>query len=197
MGLRPLRLTKKMINSALADLPYWSWKFSYDFHQSHRIYFFCQDHMDTIINNLCSQNMVVSECVQVKPPHDGSLVVSPLDFHDRLVTVYGLVDPLSQQLRYVGQTVDAETRYTCHKANSEDSWLGTWVQRLRDRGEAPKFIVIEDGVHRKNADESELFWIQYFYSLGAKLLNTKGIPQHFNWSSNPGSKRPKYEECHP
>jgi hypothetical protein len=195
MSSRPLRVSKKLINTALAALPYWSWKFSYDFNQSHRIVFYCNEQMDAAIDLLYRQNITASECNLVKHPHDGSLVVSFLDFQSRAVTVYGLVDPLSQQIRYIGQTVNVVTRYDCHKANSKGTWLGSWVDTLRTMNATPEFIIIEEGIDRTSADESELFWIHYFHSLGAKLLNTAGIPEHHNWSSNTGSKRPTYEEC--
>lgn len=49
--------------------------------------------------------------------------------------IYALVDPMTRQIRYIGQTVNPESRYRQHaKSNTP---VGEWFEELRILGAEP------------------------------------------------------------
>lgn len=86
--------------------------------------------------------------------------------------IYGLADPNSKQLRYIGKTVlKIETRLLQHLFNSRRSTkhrLHRWIRSLEKQNLEPEIFLIEEHVVWT---EAEPFWIAYFKSLGCRLLN--------------------------
>lgn len=91
--------------------------------------------------------------------------------------VYGLVDPRDGQLRYVGVTrVSPEKRLLAHlrdaKQSKEQSHRIHWLRSLLNQGITPEVFVIEE--NPSDWKEAEPFWINYFKSIGANLVNSGG-----------------------
>lgn len=84
--------------------------------------------------------------------------------------VYGLQDPLTQELRYVGATNNLQRRMVAHLSSSRKTHKERWVRSLLDRGLKPDIFVIEE-ISEKDWRESERFWIAYFRYIGANLTN--------------------------
>ena len=90
--------------------------------------------------------------------------------------VYGLCDPDTNELRYIGLTSCGLKRIRGHYNDClleyTFSAIKKWVKSLRLQNKAFNVIYIEyfdkDGLH---VDEAERFWIEYFRSIGARLLN--------------------------
>lgn len=90
--------------------------------------------------------------------------------------VYGLCDPDTNELRYIGITSIGFKRFLNHYndclVSYKHSAAKKWVKSLRDENKVFSVIYIEyfneDGLH---LDEAEIFWIQYFRSIGCNLLN--------------------------
>lgn len=95
--------------------------------------------------------------------------------------IYGLVDPITDELRYIGQSSigikrplshseqqrlrpeGRDNRYT-HKQN--------WILQLRNKYNLkPSIIILEYLECREDLNEAEIFFIQYFKSLGCRLTN--------------------------
>lgn len=81
--------------------------------------------------------------------------------------VYGLIDPETGLLRYVGQTIKtAEERLAGHlytASYGRKTHCYDWVRSLVKRGLRPKIWVIQKGLQTKEAlDAAEIFWINYF-----------------------------------
>lgn len=104
--------------------------------------------------------------------------------------VYALVDPLQDRLFYVGSTGRLLKRIANHRDQwkiSMPSWrvLGSSTRgrvvdeccRILDAGRKPVFVLIEQivgfDVTAEHAREAEQFWIDYFKSIGAPLLNSR------------------------
>lgn len=87
--------------------------------------------------------------------------------------VYILVDPRSEQPRYVGWTVNARTRLRDHTKASQLA-KGTrrdrWIAGLIECGLKPVMTVVEHGVGPGWAD-AERRWIAHFRTAGADLTN--------------------------
>lgn len=86
--------------------------------------------------------------------------------------IYGLADPRDGQLRYVGKTVwTLERRLGRHLSASSrgKNRKDRWIARLIAKDLRPEIFEIEvvDG----SWVEAERFWIAYFRSIGADLMN--------------------------
>lgn len=90
--------------------------------------------------------------------------------------IYGLCDPRTGELRYVGQTSRGEARIRAHRYPAVQARAkghrGTWLRALRRAGLFPDSFVIEHVSVDELAD-AEIFWIAYFRSVGAWLVNTQ------------------------
>lgn len=88
--------------------------------------------------------------------------------------IYGLCDPLTQQLRYVGKANRPDVRRYQHiesRALVHKSHKNHWIKSLQAKGSRPEMFVIEE-VSKDGWQEAEQFWIAYFKSIGADLTNS-------------------------
>lgn len=89
------------------------------------------------------------------------------------ILIYGLVDPTSDELRYIGQTSRPTQRLGQHLRTARQRsnlHVAAWIRGLLDREARPEIVPIEK-CDRADADDSEQFWIEYFRSLGCRLTN--------------------------
>lgn len=91
------------------------------------------------------------------------------------VYIYGLVDPVSKEIRYVGKTVQSvENRLASHLSKAKTSKKKThvycWIKSLLTQNLKPDIVVLEE-VDSKTWEESEKFFISYFKYIGADLTN--------------------------
>ena len=94
-------------------------------------------------------------------------------------TIYGLCDPLTGELKYIGSTVQSlYTRVRGHIAESVNYYSNeeksAWINGLVVRGLEPEIFEIEATVVSSQV-EAERFWIQYYRGLGCPLTNMKGF----------------------
>lgn len=101
--------------------------------------------------------------------------------------IYGLVDPRTTQLRYVGKTVLApDRRVFVHKWRAKKqphkNHSMAWLLNLVAAGTEPEVFTIEEVPPGGDWVEAEQFWIAYFRSIGADLCNHtvggEGAPGH-------------------
>ena len=94
--------------------------------------------------------------------------------------IYGLVDPRTENIRYIGKTnqklqarlrAHINERASCHRCN--------WIAELRRAGLEPNIVPIETCA-RWSWQETERFWIKAFRLAGAQLTNNTsggdGVP---------------------
>jgi hypothetical protein len=87
--------------------------------------------------------------------------------------IYGLVDPLSDQVRYVGASKNPQKRLLEHLAPSQlkkPIEKNRWLKELLSQGHRPRVIIIEKASELE-WEEKEKFWIEHFESIGIKLTN--------------------------
>lgn len=85
--------------------------------------------------------------------------------------IYGLIDPNSHKVCYIGRTVDLYARLDAHIEEMATSIKGEWMRRLRASNIRPTVIVLdqfEDGPE----SEIESWWIEFGRSMGWPLTNT-------------------------
>lgn len=94
--------------------------------------------------------------------------------------VYGLVDPRTDELRYIGSTESPELRRFEHLVSrihtiTERTKLGAWRRQLAKEGLEPKFVEMRWCEDAASMLAEEEFWICYHrVEMGTDLLNVLG-----------------------
>lgn len=89
--------------------------------------------------------------------------------------IYGLFDPCTRELRYVGKTVKpVRMRTYAHISRArhgEKTHRSAWIRKLLSGGLVPEFDVIEIVLPGCDWEGAESFWIAYYRAIGANLTN--------------------------
>ena len=86
--------------------------------------------------------------------------------------VYALLDPRDTTVRYIGMSKQPEIRLTEHAKEKDYRFKYAWIQELKALGLLPELKIIETvGKNKRYAYTRETYWINYFASIGAPLLN--------------------------
>ena len=101
---------------------------------------------------------------------------TPIDLNDEVATaekivfIYGLRCPKTDQIRYVGKSINPRVRYSRHITEKSDYHRNRWINKLKSEGLKPELVVIDE-VYDKNWKEAEINYIRLFKSFGADLVN--------------------------
>jgi|SRR5579863_448394 len=88
--------------------------------------------------------------------------------------IYGLCDPITKELRYVGETIlPLKKRLALHISSRKRrrSHVTNWIKKLYSSGLRPEIFEIET-VLVEELEEAEIWNIVYWKSLGCRLTNT-------------------------
>lgn len=88
--------------------------------------------------------------------------------------VYGMIDPRTDAVFYIGQSSDFATRKAAH-IDGSDQISGYAVKQMKLNGFVPLFVIFERMATKTEALSAEIFWIELMKARGAKLLNAQGI----------------------
>lgn len=90
----------------------------------------------------------------------------------QLTNIYILIDPLKNDIRYVGKANDIKQRYKAHlnPARYKDTHIFRWIKKLRYLGQKPTLEVIEQ-CDKSVWKQREKYWIKYYKKLGYNLVN--------------------------
>lgn len=92
----------------------------------------------------------------------------------RTCDMYALLDPDSEEVRYVGRSVNAHQRYFQHiakaKSDKRQNYCMTWIRSLLRQERKPLLVLLQT-VPLVEWAECERFWISYFTRLGYQLTN--------------------------
>lgn len=87
------------------------------------------------------------------------------------VYIYGLVDPRTNQIRYIGKTTNRKNRLESHiKNRNSNKEKCDWIDMLLDVGLKPKMKTLEV-CNNENWADREKWWIANGYEKGWDLLN--------------------------
>ena len=111
---------------------------------------------------------------------------------DILILIYGLCDPRSGCLRYIGQSKRLGKRFWrhCNPPPRDRSHRGCWLRGLRNAGLAPELVVLEEATS-ETAAIIEAFWIASLRAAGADLVNTtdgEQAPSRRGFALTPGHR---------
>jgi hypothetical protein len=84
--------------------------------------------------------------------------------------IYGLVDPETREVRYVGKTTDLRRRLYDHLRATDESYRGRWIRSLLAKGVTPATVILAD-VPDDDWQQAERDWIAHFETGGARLTN--------------------------
>jgi hypothetical protein len=89
-------------------------------------------------------------------------------------SVYALIDPRDNQVRYIGQTRNPKSRlndHLCVPSGTREKI--DWIQELRMQGLKPQMTIIEDGLTYQESLEREQHWIQHYRGQEHEIHNHK------------------------
>lgn len=84
--------------------------------------------------------------------------------------IYGLIDPMKPELRYIGKSNNPKKRLKAHLRATNHSHLTCWVKALLANGIEPELLIIEE-VEQARWQDAERYWIAFFEAAGANLVN--------------------------
>jgi len=85
--------------------------------------------------------------------------------------IYGLIDPRSDEIRYIGKANDVAKRYGEHCRDLRGSTRKiNWIKKLHKLGLAPRIFVLEE-VDDMDWQDAEMFWIDILRGKGISLVN--------------------------
>jgi hypothetical protein len=94
--------------------------------------------------------------------------------NERTHKIYALVDPRTNEVRYIGKSVNPEQRYTVHLAYARkgtQTYACRWIKGLLNEGLAPQLNILESDISTDRIDEREIWWIAEGARLGWRLTN--------------------------
>lgn len=86
--------------------------------------------------------------------------------------VYGIIDPRSSEVFYVGRTSSFVLRCEQHR-NGTDQISGLIVRQINETGFIPQFVVLERCDGETASVEREAHWIDLMLKVGAPLTNAE------------------------
>lgn len=91
-----------------------------------------------------------------------------------LILIYGLIDPRTGCLRYIGQSKRVDKRFWrhCNPLSTDRSHRGCWLRGLHSANLAPELVELEYVNSLDEAAIVEGFWIASLRATGADLVNT-------------------------
>lgn len=112
--------------------------------------------------------------------------------------IYGLVDPRTDELRYVGKSNDPVRRTYNHitDAKKKFTYRDRWIKQLLDLGLKPKLEILEDGIKDKDWNEIERWWIFMAKACGHRLTNGTEGGTGFGSGVNHYGYGKKYPDSH-
>jgi len=119
--------------------------------------------------------------------------------------IYGIKEPTTDRIRYVGLSTQGMTRPLQHfmpcYARHETSHKSNWIKKHFTGVDPRPFIVILERCDRSNVEEREIFWIGKLRSEGVDLVNmtdggSAGLGRRFSSETRAKISRSKKGQKH-
>lgn len=88
--------------------------------------------------------------------------------------IYGLIDPNTKELRYIGYSSNLQKRYYNHhlmSALKANTYRNHWIKSLLAKGQKAEMIVIESYPTPEELPQAEIEMIAYYKYIGCNLTN--------------------------
>jgi GIY-YIG catalytic domain len=94
----------------------------------------------------------------------------------KTVDIYTFIDPNTNRVKYVGQSVDVQKRIGQHIRDAITSGAkAKWILDLHAQGQLPIVRIVASGLAKKEANTFEKRLIRDYISSGEKLLNRESL----------------------
>lgn len=105
--------------------------------------------------------------------------------------IYTLNDPITNEIRYVGQTCNSlNSRLTQHLKSKGGSYRVKWINSLIKKGLKPTINLLVEGLDKNECNSQERFYIKTFREQGIKLVNmTDGGEGSFGFKHTDKTKK--------
>lgn len=115
-----------------------------------------------------------------------------------MVYIYGLLCPLSGEIRYIGKSIDPERRVKGHmsaaRAGSYSHHTSRWLRKLDRCGLAPEIVVLQEVPEGDDWRQVERGWIASAIAEGWPLTNSTAGGEGLDYLST--EDRERYRENH-
>jgi DNA-binding CsgD family transcriptional regulator len=89
----------------------------------------------------------------------------------RPIFIYALLDPFTEQIRYIGKSVRPKSRLLNHCNDPAVTWRTNWIKSVMAQGRTPMIQILEKLAHADDWQEVERRWIAYGREQGWPLTN--------------------------
>jgi group I intron endonuclease len=88
-------------------------------------------------------------------------------------TIYKLIDPITNDIRYIGLTFNSlKQRLSSHMSEPGTSHKCNWISKLKKEGLKPIIESLEENISSyEEVCEREIYYINYYKSIGCNLTN--------------------------
>lgn len=86
--------------------------------------------------------------------------------------VYGLIDPRTRRIRYIGQSVDPDSRMRGHLSRSSNRAAQAWINELKSLAMKPDLVILQEKTNDLYCKAEKRF-IKFFRQKGSGLLNVR------------------------
>lgn len=87
------------------------------------------------------------------------------------IYIYGLCDPESGLIRYIGKSIRPNERLTNHMSDQGTCHRTNWLRSLKSRGLKPTLVILQELPDNAIWQDAEKAWIAYGRSQGWPLVN--------------------------
>ena len=88
-----------------------------------------------------------------------------------VIYIYGLIDPNTAEVRYIGKSIRPKERLTNHMNDVSNCHRSHWLQSLKSKGLKPEMVILEEMDGESDWQSSERKWIQYGRDANWPLTN--------------------------
>lgn len=85
--------------------------------------------------------------------------------------IYGLIDPRTLLIRYIGQTTQGMSRPKAHQKQGSSGYCKNWIANLKHVGLTYEITVLEQLDDPSDLDQAEQWWISFGRACGWPLTN--------------------------
>jgi len=89
-----------------------------------------------------------------------------------MIHIYGLADPITKDIRYIGKSERVKERYANHMNDNSKTHKVNWIKSLKSKGQKPFLIILEELSDTDNWQEKEIFWIKTAKDKNWNLVNS-------------------------
>ena len=89
-----------------------------------------------------------------------------------MIHIYGLVDPRTKEIRYIGKSMRVKARFRDHLKDPAKTHKANWIKSLKKLNLIPTLVILEEIADNEDWISREIFWIKTAREKGWNLVNS-------------------------